>query len=60
MQKFRTLGFDGPYPSGRHLYMAKGNQKVHIPNPHGEDISKGLVSEILRQAAISQKDWDKA
>lgn len=59
MRKFRTLGFDGPYPSGRHLYIVKGSTKVHIPNPHGQDISKGLVSEILRQAGISNKDWEE-
>lgn len=59
VQKFRKLGFDGPYPSGRHLFMVKGASKVHIPNPHGEDISKGLVAEILRQADISNEEWEK-
>ena len=60
MQKFRKLGFDGPYSGGRHLFMIKGDKKVHIPNPHRGDISKHLVAEILRQADISPEDWDKA
>ena len=59
MQKFRKLNFDGPYSGGRHLFMAKGELKVHIPNPHEGDISKHLLSEILRQAGISSIDWNK-
>ncbi len=58
VQKFRRLGFDGPYSGGRHLFMIKGKLKVHIPNPHKGDISKDLIVEILRQAEISPKDWD--
>lgn len=60
VQKFRKLGFDGPYSGGRHLFMVKGKLKVRIPNPHRGDISKYLVTEILRQAEISPKDWENA
>ncbi|MEK7532657.1 MAG: type II toxin-antitoxin system HicA family toxin [Patescibacteria group bacterium] len=60
VQKFRRLGFDGPYAGGRHLFMVKGNLKVHIPNPHRGDISKYLVMEILKQADIAPVDWDAA
>ncbi len=56
VQKFRALGFDGPYSGGRHLFMKKGELKVVIPNPHEGDISKHLLSEILRQAGITPKD----
>jgi predicted RNA binding protein YcfA (HicA-like mRNA interferase family) len=59
VQRFHALGFDGPYSGGRHLFMAKGSLKVHIPNPHGSDISKHLVSEILRQAGINRKEWEE-
>lgn len=59
IQRFRILGFDGPYSGGRHLFMVKGALKVHIPNPHKGDISKHLVSEILRQAGILVKNWNK-
>jgi predicted RNA binding protein YcfA (HicA-like mRNA interferase family) len=58
VQKFRRLGFDGPYSGGRHLFMIKRKLKVHISNPHKGNISKDLVMEILRQAEISPKDWD--
>ncbi|MBU2529506.1 MAG: type II toxin-antitoxin system HicA family toxin [Elusimicrobia bacterium] len=60
VQKFKKLGFDGPYSGGRHLFMAKNKLKIHIPNPHHKDISKPLVVEILRQADISPEEWDKA
>ena len=60
VQKFRRLGFDGPYAGGRHLFMKKNNLKVIIPNPHPRDIDKNLVAEILRQADISDEDWHNA
>ncbi|MDP4007414.1 MAG: type II toxin-antitoxin system HicA family toxin [bacterium] len=60
VQKFRKLGFEGPYAGGRHLFMKKGRLKVIIPNPHEGDISKHLLSEILRQVGITPKEWNKA
>ncbi|MEK7526828.1 MAG: type II toxin-antitoxin system HicA family toxin [Patescibacteria group bacterium] len=56
---FRKLGFTGPYPGGRHSFMAKGDLKVRIPNPHRGDISPHLLAEILRQAGISRGEWLK-
>ncbi|MFY9461689.1 MAG: type II toxin-antitoxin system HicA family toxin [Candidatus Sungiibacteriota bacterium] len=58
VRKFRRLGFDGPYAGGRHLFMKKSDLKVIIPNPHHLDIPKNLVVEILRQAGISNKEWE--
>jgi len=41
--------------------MIKGRKKIRIPNSHGSaDIHVGLVKEILRQANISDEEWDKA
>ena len=59
VQKFRKLNFDGPYSGGRHLFMAKGTLKVRVPNPHNKDISRHLISEIIRQAGISSDEWNK-
>lgn len=53
------FGFEGPYSGGRHMFMKKGNLKLRIPNPHQGDVSKSLLSEILRQAGISINDWNK-
>lgn len=61
IRKFRNLGFSGPYSGGRHQFMAKGELKVRIPNPHKtQDISDSLIAEILRQAGIPKNDWNKA
>ena len=60
VQKFRRLGFDGPYAGGRHLFMVRGTLKVRIPNPHRKDISTHLLAEILRQAGISYDQWNAA
>jgi len=61
VRKFRSLGFKGPYSGGKHQFMARGELKVRVPNPHGSgEISDSLLHEILRQAGISGKEWDKA
>jgi len=59
VRKLRKHGFGGPYSGGRHLFMAKGELKIRIPNPHRGDISKHLVAEILRQAGIGFDEWDR-
>lgn len=59
VRKLRKFGFDGPYSGGRHLFMLKDKMKLHIPNPHKLDISQWLLAEILRQAGISSKEWNK-
>ncbi len=60
MHKFRRLGFEGPRPGSSHFLMKKGEHKVIIPDPHGGDISKGLVARMLREAGISEEEWENA
>ena len=58
-KKLRKLGFQGPFPGGKHLFMKKERLKLRIPNPHGAgDISYPLLKEILRQAEISNEEWE--
>jgi len=57
-KKLNQLGFEGPYQGGKHPYMIKGNLVLTIPNPHKKDISVGLLKKILKQAAISRKEWE--
>lgn len=60
IKKFRELGYLGPFSGGKHQFMIKGNQKIRIPNPHASgDIHISLLKEILKQAQISDEDWDK-
>ena len=56
----RRLGFAGPFPGGKHLFMVKGTVKLVLPNPHRREIGKPLLAEILRQAGISREQWEKA
>jgi predicted RNA binding protein YcfA (HicA-like mRNA interferase family) len=61
IQKFKSLGFEGPFSGKKHQFMIKGPMKIRIPNPHrGKDIHQSLVNEILKQAEISLEDWDNA
>jgi predicted RNA binding protein YcfA (HicA-like mRNA interferase family) len=61
IRKFRFLGYAGPFSGGRHQFMMKGSKKIRISNPHGSgDVHISLVKEILRQAGISDEEWDKA
>jgi predicted RNA binding protein YcfA (HicA-like mRNA interferase family) len=38
VRRLRTVGFQGPYSGGRHLFMVKGKQRLTIPNPHRHEI----------------------
>ncbi len=60
IRKFRVLGFDGPHSGGKHQFMRRGSLKVHIPNPHQESIGVSLLSRVLRQAGISDDEWNNA
>ncbi len=59
VKRLRLFGFVGPYSGGRHLFMTKSDFVLHILNPHRGDISQHLLSEILRQAGILSRDWNK-
>jgi len=52
------LGFDGPYADGKHMFMQRGDVTITIPNPHRGDVSRDLLSRILRQAGISREEWE--
>ncbi len=57
IKRFKDKGFEGPYAGGKHQFMILDKLKLRIPNPHGGDISAGLLSNILRQAGIKSRDW---
>lgn len=57
IRKLKKLGFEGPYPGGRHSFMKRGSYRQIIPNPHGGQIDSVLVREILRQTGIADDDW---
>ncbi len=54
----RALGFEPPVSGGDHQYMRGRGRKLRIPNPHADDISRGLLVRILRQAGIGREEWE--
>jgi predicted RNA binding protein YcfA (HicA-like mRNA interferase family) len=61
IKKLKALGFTGSFSGGKHQFMKKGQQKIRIPNPpKSGEVSISLVKEILRQAGISDSQWDNA
>jgi predicted RNA binding protein YcfA (HicA-like mRNA interferase family) len=61
IKKLRSLGYSGPISGGKHQFMIKKEKKIRIPNPHtGRSIHISLLKEILRQAGITNDEWDSA
>jgi len=52
-----NMGFSGPYRTGKHHFMVKGEFKLTIPNPHRQEIGIPLLKEILNRAGISRDEW---
>ncbi|TAK60102.1 MAG: type II toxin-antitoxin system HicA family toxin [Bacteroidetes bacterium] len=55
----REGGFEGPYSGGKHEFMIRNQQRLILPNPHVQDISKGLLRRLLEQAGITKEEWEK-
>jgi predicted RNA binding protein YcfA (HicA-like mRNA interferase family) len=58
IKALRRTGFDGPYAGGKHEFMVKGSLRLVLPNPHQSEISRDLLSRLLRQAQISREEWE--
>ena len=59
IKRLKKLGFEGPYSGGKHQFMIKENLRLTIPNSHKGDIGIDLLSRILKQAEISNEEWQK-
>ncbi len=59
IRRLLQLGFEGPYPGGKHQYMVKRSLRLALPNPHQKDVSIELLSRILRQAGVSVEEWEE-
>ncbi len=57
IKRLRLFGFEGPYGSGKHLYMLRGDLRLTVPNPHKREIGVDLLMRILRQAEITREEW---
>ena len=59
IRTLKQAGFDGPHAGGKLEFMVKGNLRLTLPNPHLGEISKDLLTRILKQAGISRSEWEK-
>jgi predicted RNA binding protein YcfA (HicA-like mRNA interferase family) len=59
VRKLRRLGFDGPYPGGRHRRMVNPITGKIIPIPYhrGCEVSVGLLREIIAELGITRDEW---
>lgn len=55
--KLKRLGFSGLFSGGRHQFMERDGFKIFVPNPHGKDIGKDLVKQIIKDLKISEKEF---
>lgn len=59
LQALRKAGFVGPYSGGNHQFMVRDTVRLRVPNPHQGDISRDLLSRLLKQAGISKEEWEQ-
>ena len=57
IQRLHELGFEGPYPGGKHPKMKRGDLTLIIPNEHEGDISPGFLRRLLKQGGIAREEW---
>ena len=57
IRRLRQLGFSGPFSGAKHSYMFREGVDIRIPNPHRQEIGRGLLSGILKQAGVSRREW---
>jgi len=61
IQRFKNLGWEGPFKGSKHETMYKDGVAITIPNNHrSEEISVGLLRTILRSADLSRDEWFQA
>jgi hypothetical protein len=53
-------GFSGPFAGRNHEFLERGAVKVRIPNLHEGDIDVGFLRRLLRQAGVSDEEWEGA
>lgn len=59
IRRLKQLGFDGPFAGGKHSFLIRGTKRLILPNPHKGDVGVGLLKRILKQAGISEEEWNK-
>ena len=60
IRRLMVFGYEGPFAGKRHEFMRRPSdrRRVTIPNPHSRDITVRLLKLILRQAGMSEQEWE--
>jgi predicted RNA binding protein YcfA (HicA-like mRNA interferase family) len=60
IRKLRALGYEGPFPGGRHVFMRHPQKKHKVPVPYhkGRDIPKGTIREIIKELGVTVGKWN--
>lgn len=56
----RALGFEPPVAGGDHQFMKGRGRKLRIPNPHTEDIGRGLLVRIFAKAGLIARNGKRS
>jgi len=59
IRRLKRLGFDGPFAGGKHSFLIRGTRRLILPNPHRGDIGVGLLKRVLREAGVSEEEWNE-
>lgn len=59
VRKLKSVGFIGPFPGGKHLFMIKNQLRLTLPNPHREKIGVDLIRRLMRQGEITRSEWEE-
>ena len=60
VRKLKGLGFEGPFPGGKHQWMRRADCALRFPIPTEARSIPGFIRRILRQAGITLGEWEKA
>jgi hypothetical protein len=59
VRKLKSVGFIGPFPGGKHLFMIKNQLRLTLPNSHREKIGVDLRRRLMRQGEITRSEWEE-
>ncbi len=57
IRKLKKLGFVGPIPGGKHTRMVHLEKQIIIPIHKCQDISVGLIRQIINETGVSREKW---
>jgi predicted RNA binding protein YcfA (HicA-like mRNA interferase family) len=61
LRKLKQLGFEGPFPGGKHDAMRRPGDQAKVPIPRDDaksrEIGVELQKRIMKEIGVSLKEW---